>query len=61
MVVFAAFFLLAAADIRGVLGGLGIAITGCTMAYYGFTGRSRHDQSVVDALKGRPRRSKWND
>jgi multisubunit Na+/H+ antiporter MnhC subunit len=61
MVVFAAFFLLAAADIRDVLAGLGIAVTGCTLAYYGFTGRSRYDQSVTDALNGSRRRPKWDD
>ena len=59
MVAFAALSLLATADIREVLGGLGMAITGCTMAYYGFTGRSRHDQLVMDALKGRPRRGPY--
>ena len=61
MVLLSPFLLLVESGARGVWGALGAAITGATLAYYGFTGRSRYDQSISDAVAGHKRRPRWDD
>jgi hypothetical protein len=61
MVLLSPLILLDEMDNHGIWGALEIAATGGILAYYGFTGKSPHDQSVSDALAGRTRRPWWDE